>query len=252
MSNNRGPGLSKLSEITQHIFISDLEVSMDIDTLKSEGIEAILHIGDGEKSKKILNRYKRKKIDHHFVEFEDNPNVDIVPYFEPCYDYIHKYVSEEKKVLIHCAAGVSRSPTIVAYYMLKRYYLVSFDTSMKKNKKLINKQEYFVQNILKMIKDNRACIYPNVGFVQQILLTEYRLKKYFEGIIRKKYGEGYGKQKPDESSESESEESDLEDKNIDVIVDETAKKTKKVGKKDNNGKYDVLEDLRDISPKKNE
>ena len=103
-----------------------------------------------------------------------------------------------------------------------------------------------------MIKDNRACIYPNVGFVQQILLTEYRLKKYFEGIIRKKYGEGYGKQKPDESSESESEESDLEDKNIDVIVDETAKKTKKVGKKDNNGKYDVLEDLRDISPKKNE
>jgi atypical dual specificity phosphatase len=251
------PGFNKLSEITQHLFITCLETSLDMAQLKAEGISAILYIGDKNKHKKALAAYAKKRIEHMYFELRDDPRSSIIPIFEPCYEFIHRFISDEKKVLIHCAAGVSRSSTILAYYLLKRYYVINFKTSPKKTKELINTETYFLSGIISLVKECRPCIRPNPGFVHQLLLTEYQLKKYFESIIRREYGEGHKKQAKSLTSDAESDSDESSDsdsdeklKNIDIIIDESMQKKKILPKKSKAknriDKYDVLDDLRKI------
>jgi hypothetical protein len=277
LQSHTGPGVNKMSEITQHIYLSSMEAGLDMTTLKAENIKAILHIGDDSKSKKTLEIYKRKKMTYQFFEIKDNVDANIIPLFEPTYNFIHAYIKQERKVLVHCTAGVSRSAAILAYYLLKRYYYINFKPTSKKIKELISTENYFLYGIVTFLKELRPCIRPNPGFIRQLLLTEYQLKKHFEGIIRKEYGEGHRKRvnrKLNELTEEENSESSNDDsasdeeaddipdvyggkkkqKDIRTIIDESMPKKKKsilLKKRDedeNIGKYDVLDDLKNITP----
>jgi protein-tyrosine phosphatase len=57
------------------------------------------------------------------VPIEDDP-FDSVPLFQimrdsSLLDEIHELVGMQKKVLVHCLAGVQRSPAVVACYLIK-------------------------------------------------------------------------------------------------------------------------------------
>jgi dual specificity phosphatase 12 len=84
----------------------------------------------------------------------------IIDYFDECIDFIEEG-RREGAVFVHCAAGVSRSATIVIAYVMKKHqwdYETAFD---------------FVQK-------RRPIVYPNEGFIKQLKvyhILNYRLDK---------------------------------------------------------------------------
>jgi protein-tyrosine phosphatase len=84
---------------------------------------------------------------------EDNRMENIYSHFDMVHLIIKKALSEGKRVLVHCAAGVSRSATLVAAY-------------------LIIERSIPVQEALSVILKKRECINPNVGFISQLKLLE--------------------------------------------------------------------------------
>jgi predicted protein tyrosine phosphatase len=56
-----------------------------------------------------------------YLAFEDAMKMDQVNTgcIRPALDFIHKHLSQGRKVLIHCLAGVSRSPIIAMLYLLQ-------------------------------------------------------------------------------------------------------------------------------------
>jgi len=71
------------------------------------------------------------------------------PMIEAAYHYIDACLCSGQKILVHCIAGVSRSASILIYYLMRKYYY-SFDKS------------------LKTIKNIRSIVNPNMAFQMQL------------------------------------------------------------------------------------
>ena len=67
---------------------------------------------------------------------------------EPAFDFIEGQ-REQGNVLVHCAAGVSRSCTLLISYMMKKY-------------------KYPYKKCLELVKAARPVANPNQGFVVQL------------------------------------------------------------------------------------
>ena len=81
---------------------------------------------------------------------------DIKKYFAPTFEIIDKALSEGKKVLVHCQAGISRSATIVIAYIMR-------------------KQKMTMNDSLQFVHSKRKCISPNLGFCGQLMMYEKEL-----------------------------------------------------------------------------
>ncbi|EFC45293.1 predicted protein [Naegleria gruberi] len=90
------------------------------------------------------------------IPIEDVHTEDIYQYFQEAHNFIEEAMFECGIVLVHCAAGVSRSSTIVISHVMKKMGL-SF---------------MFAFN---MVKRRRRMIMPNEGFFNQLLEWERKL-----------------------------------------------------------------------------
>ncbi|KAJ3520812.1 hypothetical protein NMY22_g12580 [Coprinellus aureogranulatus] len=87
---------------------------------------------------------------HLVISVDDNEYEDILVHIPKAVEFIDKALQEEGgKVLVHCVMGVSRSPTIVAAYLMKT-------------------REWDVTKAVGFIKSRRPEIQPNYGFVKQL------------------------------------------------------------------------------------
>ena len=116
------------------------------DALKELGITKILSVMDGDPSN---FSYKEKGFNQKIINIMDFDSENIIQYFGECLNFI----KGNDKVFVHCAAGESRSATIVIAYL------------MWKNKMVFDKAYDFV-------KQKRPRIYPNFGFRQQLQMFE--------------------------------------------------------------------------------
>lgn len=83
------------------------------------------------------------------IPTKDYNQENISQYFETTFNYIENELSKGNNVLVHCAAGVSRSATIVVAYLIKKY-------------------KWSYNKALDFVKAKRPCINPNLGFVMQL------------------------------------------------------------------------------------
>lgn len=58
--------------------------------------------------------------------WRDEPNQPIFPGVIQAYNFIDDALMRGENVVVHCMAGMSRSPTIVIYYLMKKFNM-SFD-----------------------------------------------------------------------------------------------------------------------------
>jgi protein-tyrosine phosphatase len=186
----------KISHIHKNIYISDIYNTCDINKLKKYNIKAILHLGDCNKSHIILQKYIDNGINNKFLKVKDTLKSDISKCFEESYEFMNFHANQKNNILIHCKKGISRSPSIVAYYLLRKMYehkkkkinnrknvtmkLISSRQSISNSstKSILKyKQkpgikfddtEYLLDDILYLIQLERTCSKPNKHFIEQL------------------------------------------------------------------------------------
>lgn len=90
------------------------------------------------------------------IKVQDSPTENIARHFSACNEFIHHARLQNQPVLVHCAAGVSRSVSIVCAYVMTVTRLGCED-------------------VLKAIRGARKIANPNAGFHKQ--LRDYERSK---------------------------------------------------------------------------
>lgn len=83
------------------------------------------------------------------VSVEDSFGESLESLFDPVIEFIHHHIKRKRRVLVHCTAGVSRSPSFVIAYLV-RYMNMDVDTAIK------------------AVKTKRSCSSPNASFLTQL------------------------------------------------------------------------------------
>lgn len=138
------------------LYLGDYFAASDKIKLREKGISTVLTVAIG------LNIHYTKNIKHHVYPAYDDENYDISRYFADTFKAIEEGL-RKGNVLVHCAAGVSRSASIVIAYL------------MKKNK-------WTFKIAYEFVKKKRNVIFPNSGFVKQLKMLE---KKILENTEQK-------------------------------------------------------------------
>lgn len=95
---------------------------------------------------------------HRFV-IDDDKDEKISQHFFTVHGIISKALMENKNVIVHCAVGMSRSPSLVIAHLM-----------------IDNRWNY--EEAFNCVKRKRSIVEPNIGFVKQLKGLEYRLKMY--------------------------------------------------------------------------
>ncbi|CDW86391.1 dual specificity protein phosphatase 19 isoform x1 [Stylonychia lemnae] len=115
----------------------------NLEVLKKNKICSVLSVGDHLDFKhKDKYRYKQILID-------DKWTADLLQHFLECFEFIDHDFDQGRNVLVHCAAGVSRSATVVIGYLMYKGGL------------------YF-NEAFTMVQNCRGCVNPNDGFIFQL------------------------------------------------------------------------------------
>lgn len=137
------PDLS-VSRILPWLSMGSQDVVHDYDLLKSNGITQVLSIG--------IPSPRYEDIRTTFLEAYDLEEFRIIDIFEKCNRVINSTREQNGQVFVHCNAGVSRSATIVAAYLIHLHKISHTDA-------------------LDTVKQERPKVNPNKGFIKQ--LEEY-------------------------------------------------------------------------------
>lgn len=66
----------------------------------------------------------------HRVLVEDSNRTNMLCHFEETYDIIQKALKADEGILVHCQAGVSRSTTLVAAFLMREHALTADGTTL--------------------------------------------------------------------------------------------------------------------------
>ena len=95
--------------------------------------------------------YFSDNFEYHRVSVKDKNGENILPYLNKAVDQIKKYIDDnpDKKVLVHCFMGSSRSATIVLAYLMKY-------------------KKYRRRDALNFLKQKRDIVNINIDFFKQL------------------------------------------------------------------------------------
>ncbi|TRY62162.1 hypothetical protein TCAL_03708 [Tigriopus californicus] len=141
-------GYDGMTEIVPGLYVGSFRDSKDLRQLDIRKITHILSICDD--ARKI---FKDKK--YLIIGAADSPKQDLAQYFPLCNDFIHPARIRGGHVLIHCLAGISRSVTVAAAYLLSTV-------------QTLNHQE-----ALQAVRAARIVASPNIGFQKQLADFEH-------------------------------------------------------------------------------
>jgi predicted protein tyrosine phosphatase len=143
-------GRNNMDRVDQNVFIGNSSAASNLEELRGAGITKIVNC-----AKELPNYHDQTGMFSYLrLELEDgvddSTHNDLYRVVEPVYRYIRSMVKQNPniKILVHCKAGISRSASIVIYYL------------MRKNKMTYDKAfEY-----LKTVRD----VNPNGWYQQQL------------------------------------------------------------------------------------
>ncbi|XP_032680144.1 dual specificity protein phosphatase 19 [Odontomachus brunneus] len=133
-----------VANIIPGLYLSSQDPVVCSDILNKYEIGHILSIG-------VNISEKFDDIRYYNCDLLDLPESNIMLSMKKCVDIIH--ANRRENILVHCNAGVSRSPTIIIAYlmiMMELSYKEAYDK----------------------VKKARSCIKPNDGFVKQLQSIE--------------------------------------------------------------------------------
>ncbi|RIA98478.1 protein-tyrosine phosphatase-like protein [Glomus cerebriforme] len=134
------------SEIFPRVYLGTQMAASDKAWLEDHQITHILTISDFQPNYPESYTCKRISIKDHITQ-------NIITHFDTSYKFIQSALQEEGNILVHCQAGISRSPSVIIAYIMKSHK-VSYDDAFN------------------LVHSKRPAISPNSGFQQQLKLYE--------------------------------------------------------------------------------
>ncbi|KAG7439997.1 uncharacterized protein BT62DRAFT_1051642 [Guyanagaster necrorhizus] len=133
-----------MDEIIPGLWVGDLPSALNVELLKQNHIFSILSAMRGRIT--IHETFVR-----HQILLDDTEEADIMIHFLPSITFIQAELDKGRSVLVHCQAGMSRSVTLVAAYLMYTRHLSP-------------------EAALELIRKSRPNIDPNPGFLVQLEL----------------------------------------------------------------------------------
>lgn len=133
----------KADQIQPGLYLGDLAAARNLESLQDKRISHVLsvcHCPDLQYPSSI----KHKRIDE-----EDAQEADLLQHFKDCWRYIRDVLDAGGRILVHCEQGISRSPTILAAYLMRE-------------------ERMHPGSALTYIKKFRPIVDPNAGFKEQL------------------------------------------------------------------------------------
>ena len=168
--------LKSMSKITDRLYLSDWQVSCNEVLLKKNKIKAIICLNKNKKPKSVMKMYNKLGIKHYFIYIDDLANENISKHMVPAYLVMNEHITKQNEhLLVHCTAGISRSSTIILYYLMRKYIL-SLQESKHSilNDKSVAKRKIY-SHVYDYVKSKRSIINPNHGFQNQLQLKIEKL-----------------------------------------------------------------------------
>jgi len=159
--NSQPNPIGQISKISKNIYISDWTGSLNISELNRLGIRAVLCLNDRFKTETDMSNYAKEGIIHKHIALYDDVDVNIMTHFPEIYKFMYD-ATRRGGILVHCTAGISRSVTAVASYMI-RY-------GLRKNRQMS------IPIVLRYIKQKRNCANPNPSFIRQLNIYESMIR----------------------------------------------------------------------------
>ena len=138
--------MSAITALNNRVFLGNEDNARDLDLLQSYAITHVISL--------TQSVYHPGKLIYYPINIDDSPLANIYQYFEPCVEFINSALdapssADGQNILVHCAAGVSRSASIVIAY-------------------LMSAQRVDYETALGIVRADRHYVCPNEGFVLQL------------------------------------------------------------------------------------
>lgn len=140
------------TQVLPHLYLGNMKDASDASILHRLGIGYVLNVTSKPPSYKI-----EPGITYKQLVADDNGFQNLRQFFEEAFEFIDLAKSNSSGVLVHCQAGISRSPTIAVAYLMKYYPMAMSDA-------------------YKFVKTKRSIISPNLNFMGQLWEFEQGLR----------------------------------------------------------------------------
>lgn len=151
-----------INEVIPNLYLGNMW-STDPNILNQYGIDCVLNVSDHRND---MNKGRYKLHSQLVINIDDTPSAsekmlkEVLPKTMRYLDsFIHPEAPSNKKVLVHCAAGISRSATVILAWLMKTY-------GMNRDKSI------------QFLQSRRSIIHPNDGFMKILGQWEKYLKRF--------------------------------------------------------------------------
>ncbi len=143
---------NSFDKITDNLYLGDRSVYDDASFIQFTTIVTALSKGELQ-CWRIREKIAAAGTNWLFIPVDDDERVMIYDHFQQVNEFVEAALGRGERVLIHCAAGISRSTTLMAAYLMW-------------------KNGWTRDAAIDHIKERRSQIGPNDGFMAQLLAYE--------------------------------------------------------------------------------
>ncbi|CAI2383548.1 unnamed protein product [Moneuplotes crassus] len=141
-----------IDQILPNLYLGSIFAAGNEETLEDNEITHILTMGN------YMEPKFPDKFEYKVCKLDDDDTEDIKQYFHEGIEFIDEAIKNGGTVFVHCAAGVSRSSSMICAYLMKTY-------------------NWKFAKALSFTQERRWVVCPNSGFQKQ--LQEFEIE---EGI----------------------------------------------------------------------
>ena len=132
------------TQVLPHLYLGNMRDASDMASLSRLNIRYVLNVTAKQPSYHLPPGFHYKHL-----EAADNGLQNLRQFFEEAFSFIDEAKKAGAGVLVHCQAGISRSPTIAVAYLMKHSPMAMADA-------------------YKFVKTKRSIISPNLNFMGQL------------------------------------------------------------------------------------
>lgn len=133
------------NKILNNVYLSNYEDSINNQYINDNNIKVIINCS---KNLPFINNNNIIKIRISINDdLSKQSNIDLFKYLNHITTIMNKYTKQNYNILVHCYAGIQRSPSIIAAYLIRYYNFSMYEAinyiKQKKNKTFYPKINFY-------------------------------------------------------------------------------------------------------------